>query len=119
MSKQIDALKEAAKLRKNKMLQHVKSKLEEMQKNKVPINFEKVAEHACVSKVWLYQQEEISLLIKNVRDNKTRSLVPDERTLMEYKAKIKKLEEKVLELQARIAKQSNMLETVYSKLIDA
>ncbi|WP_131795780.1 hypothetical protein [Fluoribacter gormanii] len=68
-TKQIQALKYAAKEKHAVTMERVLAALKIMQEQNVPINFESVASFAQVSKTWVYSQPSLKEQIKNIKNN--------------------------------------------------
>ena len=118
MNKQTEVLKKSAKTRKEKMYTRVYKVIAEFKNNSIPINFQKVSRHAAVSKVWLYQQDELRSMIDSIRSkSRCPNSIADENILATYKVKVKKLESKVLQLEKVIAEQGLKIEVAYGKMI--
>ena len=66
-SKQIQALKDAAQEKRAATIERVLVALKIMEDQKIPINFESVANFAQVSKTWVYAEPSIKEQIKNAR----------------------------------------------------
>ena len=114
----VAALKIASQKKRGLALARAKKALQVMEQSDLSINFESVAKMAGVSKVWLYQQNELSQYIKTCRDKSgTIKRNQDTKILLEQKENehlglMKKLKEK----NEIIKKLKHQLEKAYGEI---
>ncbi|KTD60933.1 DUF6262 family protein [Legionella shakespearei] len=117
-SKQITALKEAARQKRAATLERVLIALKVMEEQQLPINFESVANFAKVSKTTLYKDPALKKHINQSRDSFKRNHYVQEQAL---KLKSKDKEISVLKkqnknLQRQIEELKKQLEVAYSSI---
>ena len=101
----------AMQSRQEKIKARVLGTLKFMTESDIPINFQSVARHACVSKTWLYKHAEINNRIKGLRNqhgvirrtkNATKTIKQKDDTIMLLNDKVKKLGSQVKDLKQQL-----------------
>lgn len=117
-TKQIQALKNAAKEKREATMGRVLAALQVMQDQNIPINFESVANFAQVSKTWVYAQPSIKEEI-----NKIKNKADSQRYMKNHIDKIKVLETEIYilgkqnkQLRGQIDELKKQLEVAYAAL---
>lgn len=117
-NKKIQALKKAAKDKRENTILKVTTTLRIMKEKNLPINFESVAKLAGVSKTWLYKQKALNAEISDVR-NKTGKIkrIIDLQSINKKKdAEIMLLKDKNKALKIKIKELRHQLEAIYDEL---
>jgi len=117
-NKQIQALKTAAKNKRQQALEKVKSTLQEMQENNLPINVGTVAKLAGVSRTWIYNNPTLKNKIERFRpkEDKVHRIINLQRSVETRDRKIAHLKHRNQQQKTIIKKLRRQLEVVYGEL---
>ena len=107
----VAALKIASQTKRELTLARAKEALHVMGQSNLPINFESVAKMAGVSKVWLYQQKELSNCIKSYRDKS--SII---KRNQDTKALLEQRENEILELMKKLRAKDETIKKLKEQL---
>lgn len=115
---QIDALKNAAKRKRERTLQHVNEALLEMEKNGLPITFSSVAKVAGVSRMWLYNESKICTLISGQKDksNLIEKALNQKKSIVGKNKEIETLTRRIDAMKEEIRTLKLQLEAAYGEL---
>ena len=117
-TKQINALKTAAKNKRLAAQQRIEKAFEEMEKTNIPITFQSVAKHAQVSKTILYADAEISEKIKKCRDKGSilQRMLDQQTQLNKKDHTISNLKKRVEYLNSEVKRLKYQIEITYGEL---
>lgn len=117
-NKQIQALKTAAKNKRQQAMEKIKSTLQEMQENNLPINVGAVAKLAGVSRTWIYNNPTLKNKIERSRhkEDKIHRIIDLQRSVEARDKKIAHLKHRNQQQKTIIKKLRRQLEVVYGEL---
>lgn len=115
------ALQKASQAKREGTLDKVRTTIQKMKDENLPINLGAVAKLAGISRTWLYKNDDLKSEIASLRQDSSKiKRVIDMRALVETRdKKIASLKEKNLTLKAVVKKLRRQLEFVYGELYKA
>jgi hypothetical protein len=117
----VEGLRQNAQKKREEAIKRTDAGIQQLLKEKRPVNFKTVAEVAGVSTAWLYREPEIKARIEQLREqaSQTKKVPPKQRASDASKdAMIKTLKSRISKLDADNRELRKQLEVVYGQLIE-
>lgn len=113
----VESLRALAKNKHEATVLRVNLALEKMMNGNIPISFQSVAKIANVSKTWLYANDDIAYIIRQIRERSSTKKMLDQNTIIERnKKEISILKKRILAMSNENTKLRQQLEIAYAEI---